>query len=58
MCERTGWAARLRKSGKKREESRGTCERTGRAARLRKSGKKKEEKSRGGRLSLLDGLLG
>ena len=56
MCERTGWATRLRKSGKNGGKSRGTCECTGWATGLRKSGKK--EKSRGGRVSVLGGLLG
>ena len=36
-CKRTGWATRLRKSGRKRD-SRGTCEHTGWATRLKESG--------------------
>ena len=55
-CERTGWATRLRKSGKNGGKSRGMCERTGWATRLRKSGRK--EKSQGGCVSVLGGLLG
>ena len=48
----------VEKEWQNREEStsRGTCERTAWATRLRKSGKK--EKSRGGRVSVLGGLLG
>ena len=46
----------VEKEWQNREESRGTCERAAWATRLRKSGKK--EKSRGGRVSVLRGLLG
>ena len=59
MYNRTGWATRLRKRGKK-EDSRGTCEGTctGWATRLRKRGKKKKIQGERVKGHVLGGLLG